>query len=94
MKEMTIDIPSSELKTLLKEAQSDRVLITVKGKPVAVLWGVQNRDAEDAYYETSPEFWKMIEERRKEPTVPLSRVKARLLSREKRAAKTERKRAR
>jgi hypothetical protein len=50
------------------------------GKPVALLVGIQNKDEEDLRLEASPEFWRMIEERRKRPSVRLKDVKAKLLA--------------
>jgi hypothetical protein len=37
-------------------------------------------DAEDRHLAASAEIWRMIEERRREPTVPLEELKAELLS--------------
>jgi hypothetical protein len=37
---------------------------------------VKNRDAEDAALEASPEFWRMIEDRRRRATRPLEEAKA------------------
>ncbi len=42
--------------------------------------GLEHKDAEDAELETSPEFWRMIEERRQGPSVRLADVKAELLA--------------
>jgi predicted RNase H-like HicB family nuclease len=41
-------------------------LITRDGVPVAVLAGIEYKDEEDFRLEASPEFWKMIAERRRE----------------------------
>lgn len=40
-------------------------MLTPGGTPVAVVVGLKNRDAEDAALEASPEFWRMIEDRRR-----------------------------
>jgi hypothetical protein len=45
-------------------AQSQRLLITRDGQPFALIVGVEHKDDEDLQRETSPAFWKMIEERR------------------------------
>ena len=62
---------------------SGRLLLTRKGKPFAVVLGVETHnaiyDAEDWDHMTDPEFWKMIEDRRREPTIPWDEAKARLL---------------
>jgi len=59
-------------------AQKERVVVTRHGQPAALLIGVEGQDWEDIFYQTSPAFWKMIEERRKEPTIPLEEVYRRL----------------
>jgi hypothetical protein len=42
--------------------------------------GTENKDKEDLALEASPSFWRMIEERRREPTVPLEDIKAELFA--------------
>jgi hypothetical protein len=41
---------------------------------------VENADEEDRRLEASPEFWRMIEERRREPTVRLKDIEADLFA--------------
>lgn len=50
-------------------AQRDRVVITRRGQPAAVLVGVEGMDWESVVLETSPALWRLIEERRAEPTL-------------------------
>ena len=80
MKEATVEQLSQDVRTMLSEAQRERILVTSDGKPVAVLVGIANKDEEDLRLETSPEFWQMIEERRRSPSVKLSDVEAQLLA--------------
>ena len=79
MKEVTLEQLTSQPADWLKAAQSDRLVITENGKPSAVVFGIQNLDEEDWDLQLSPEFWRMIEERRREPTIPWEQVKAELL---------------
>jgi len=67
-----------KLKQCIDEAQEDRVVITRRGKPAALLLGVEGKDWETVILETDPIFWKLIQERRKEPTIPIKELKARL----------------
>jgi antitoxin (DNA-binding transcriptional repressor) of toxin-antitoxin stability system len=67
MKETTLGQLAQDIRASMKAAQSDRLLITQDGKPVAVVYGIENKDQEDARLETSDEFWRMIEERRHGP---------------------------
>jgi prevent-host-death family protein len=62
----------------IAQARKDRVVITQRGKPAAVLVGVHKSDWESVVLQTDPKFWKMIHTRRKQSTRSLSRVKARL----------------
>jgi hypothetical protein len=41
-----------------------------------------NKDEEDFHLEASPAFWRIIEERRREPTVALEDIKEELLANE------------
>ena len=78
MKTVTVRDLQKKIKEYIDEAQGDRVVITRRGKPVAVLVGVEGDDWETVILETDPKFWKLIQERRKQPTISLSQLKARL----------------
>jgi prevent-host-death family protein len=79
MREATLEQFMSDAAKFVSESQQEQILITREGEPVAVLVGVEGRDPEDAQLEASPEFWQMIEERQKRPTIKLKDVKAHLL---------------
>ena len=78
MKETTLEQFSKEPQALVEAAQLERILVTRDGKPLALVVGLENKDEEDWCLETSSDFWRMIEERRKRPTVPLKDVEATL----------------
>jgi prevent-host-death family protein len=72
-----------ELQKRLKEAvdaaQSEGVVVTRHGRPTAVLVGVQGMDWESVMRQMDPEFWRMIETRRREgASAPLEEVRKRL----------------
>ena len=82
---------------ILDSAQKERIVITREGKPSALIVGLESYDAEDILLASSPEFWRMIEERRKKGGVGISmvEVKNRLNKRvraEQGASKTDRQR--
>jgi prevent-host-death family protein len=79
MKEVTLEELSRETSALLDAAQRERLVVTRNGKPLAVVVGIENKDEEDLRLEASPAFWRMIEERRREPTVSLGEIKAELM---------------
>jgi PHD/YefM family antitoxin component YafN of YafNO toxin-antitoxin module len=58
-------------------SQHDRVVITRRRKPAAVLVGVEGKDWGDVVLQTSSGFWKLIEERRKEPTLSMKELRSR-----------------
>ena len=69
MKTVTVRDLQKSVKKTVDSAQDDRVVVTRRGQPAAVLVGVEGQDWETVVLETSPEFWKLIEARRKEATV-------------------------
>lgn len=78
MKTITVRDLQKKIKACLDEAQEDRVIITRRGKPAAVLIGVEGEDWESVILETDPTFWKLVQERRKQPTLSIEELKARL----------------
>ena len=73
MKTVSVRDLQKRVKACIDEAQDDRVVITRRGKPAALLLGVEGKD-----WETDPTFWKLIQQRRKEPTISFKELKARL----------------
>jgi prevent-host-death family protein len=82
MKSLSVAEILSNLDTVLDSAQKERIVITRGGKPSVVLVGIESYDEEDLRLASSPEFWRLIEERRTGSSVPLSELKARLEARE------------
>ncbi|MBI3781191.1 MAG: type II toxin-antitoxin system Phd/YefM family antitoxin [candidate division NC10 bacterium] len=78
MKTVPVRDLQKKLKQCIKEAQEGRVVITRRGRPAALLVGVEGKDWETLILETDPTFWKLIQERRKEPTISFKELKARL----------------
>jgi prevent-host-death family protein len=80
MRETTLEQFAQDPHAFLEAAQHERVLVTHHGKPLAVVIGVENKDEEDFDLEASPDFWRMIEDRRRRPTVALKEVEAALFT--------------
>jgi len=78
MKTVTVRDLQKKIRECIDDAQGDRVVITRRGKPAAVLVGVEGEDWETVILETDPTFWKLVQERRKQPTISLEELKARL----------------
>ncbi len=83
MKTVTARDLQKKVKECMDISQEDQVVITRHGKPAAVLVGVEGRDWEDLVLQTSPDFWTLIEDRRKQRTVSLTELKSRLRKRKK-----------
>jgi antitoxin (DNA-binding transcriptional repressor) of toxin-antitoxin stability system len=64
-----LDIQSTNLDACVTNAQSERIVITRDGNPVALVVGVQGLDEEQIQLGSSDEFWEMIAQRRKEKTI-------------------------
>jgi prevent-host-death family protein len=80
-------VNARELQKKIKEcvdmSQQDQVVITRRGKPAAVMVGVEGKDWEEVVLQTSATFWKLIEERRRESTVSMRELRTRLKKRKK-----------
>jgi hypothetical protein len=76
----TVDIGQTNLDACVFDAQSDRVVITRGGNPVAIVVGVEGRDEEQTQLGASGSFWKLISERRKQPTLNRSALEKKLES--------------
>ena len=73
-----VGIQQANLEECIKEAQRDRVVITRKGKPIALFVGVKGLDLEQIERGHSDEFWKLIRERRREKTMSRAELEKRL----------------
>jgi len=66
------------LRERVDQSQKERVIVTRRGHPAAVLIGVEGMDWEAVLLQTDDSFWRMIRRRRKERASPLSVVRKRL----------------
>lgn len=78
MKTISVRDLQKKIRRCVEEAQRDRVIITRRGRPAVLMIGVEGSDWEDIVYQTSPAFWKMIQERREEKPVSLQEMRKRL----------------
>jgi antitoxin (DNA-binding transcriptional repressor) of toxin-antitoxin stability system len=74
----TIGLKQATLDACIKNAQQERVVITRKGKPVALIIGVEGMDKEQLQLGSSDKFWKLIEKRRKDKIVSRTELEQRL----------------
>lgn len=78
MKTISVRNLQQKIKECVEAAQKDRVVVTRHGEPAALLIGLEGHDWEQVVLVTSESFWKMIEERRKQKTIPWAEVRRRL----------------
>ncbi|BFU96137.1 MAG: hypothetical protein NTNFB02_28590 [Nitrospira sp.] len=78
MKRATVQDLKKRADEFVARAQTERVVITRRGQPAAVLVGVTKQDWEAVVLQTDPKFWKLIHARRKQPTRSLEQVRERL----------------
>ena len=77
MKTISVRNLRKSVKDAVDSAQRDRVVVTRRGAPAAVLFGVEGKDWETVTLETSPAFWDLIQARRKEPTLSADELERR-----------------
>ncbi|MGH7264328.1 MAG: type II toxin-antitoxin system Phd/YefM family antitoxin [Candidatus Rokuibacteriota bacterium] len=88
---MTVRDLQKNVKECVDEAQNDRVVITRRGRPAAVLVGVEGDDWEAVMVQTDPAFWKLVRARKSQPTISLRELKTSLgVERPSRAAASKR----
>jgi hypothetical protein len=68
---------AENLHQVLQDSLSETIVITQSGKPCALVHGL-DYDEEDLQLIKSKQFWSMIRETRKRPTVPLEVAEKRL----------------
>ncbi len=78
MKTVTARDLQKKVKECVDMSQKDKVIVTRRGKPAAVIIGVEGKDWEDVVLQTSPGFWKLIEERRRQSTISFKELKTRV----------------
>ena len=73
-----LGIQDTQLEDCVRQARRQAVVLTRRGKPVAVMFGIKGMDLEQVELSLDADFWKMIEERRKQPTISHSELLKRL----------------
>jgi len=81
VKTVTVRDLQKKVKQCVDDAQEDRVIVTRRGKPAAVLVGVEGADWDAVVLQTDPAFWRMVRARRKQATLSLDQMRARLRAR-------------
>jgi hypothetical protein len=78
----SVDIAKATLDDCLPSGRAERVLLTRRGRPLAIVVDVRGMDMEQIELGSSDEFWKMIAERRRQPTISRAELERRLKARD------------
>jgi antitoxin (DNA-binding transcriptional repressor) of toxin-antitoxin stability system len=73
-----VGVQETNLEQCLRHARRQRVVLTKKGKPIALLVGVEGLDLEQIELGHSDEFWKLIRARRRQRTITRKELDKRL----------------
>lgn len=73
-----VSLKEADLDLCVKDAQKQRVVITRKGKPVALMVGVKGMDLEQIELGHSEKFWKLAKKWRKQKTISREALEKRL----------------
>ena len=73
-----IGVERADLESCVRRAQQERLLITRKGRPVALVVGVQGMSAEQLELGTSEKFWSLIAQRRRQGTMSRAALERRI----------------
>jgi antitoxin (DNA-binding transcriptional repressor) of toxin-antitoxin stability system len=76
-----ISLDGANLETCVHDAQQGRVVLTRKGKPVALVVGVAGLDLEQIELGHSDELWAMLRQRRNQKTMTRKELEERLVER-------------
>ena len=74
----SVPMEDATLDRCVAEAQQERVILTRNGRPVALVVGVNGMDEEQIRLSSSPEFWMLMEERRRQKTISREELERRL----------------
>jgi hypothetical protein len=73
-----VSLPEANLDECLKAAQHDGVLVKRRGKPYALVLGVQGLDEEQIELGQSDKFWKLVRKWRRQKTISRAELDRRL----------------
>ena len=76
MKQVLLE--KADLESCITQAQRERIVVMRKGKPVALIVGVEGMDAEQLALGSSAKFWKLMEARRKQRGISRAKLEEKL----------------
>jgi antitoxin (DNA-binding transcriptional repressor) of toxin-antitoxin stability system len=76
MREIVLE--KADLVACVSQAQRERIVVTRKGKPVALIVGVEGLDQEQLELGSSAKFWQLIMKRRKQKIISRAKLEKKL----------------
>ena len=76
-----IGLKKATLEACVSEAQRERIVITRRGKPIALIVGVEGLDKAQLQLGSSDRFWELISKRRTQKTLTRARLEQELIDR-------------
>ena len=73
-----VNVEQVDLESCVSQAQQESLVITRKGRPVALLVGVEGLDREQLELGGSDRFWRLIARRRKQKTMSRAQLEQRV----------------
>jgi antitoxin (DNA-binding transcriptional repressor) of toxin-antitoxin stability system len=73
-----VNVEKADLWACISRAQRERLVITRRGKPIALLVGVRGMDPGQLELGSSDRFWKLIAKRRKQKSISRTLLEQRL----------------
>jgi antitoxin (DNA-binding transcriptional repressor) of toxin-antitoxin stability system len=74
----TVAMEAATLDVCVAEAQHEGVILTRDGHPIALVVAVSGMDEEQIRLSSNPEFWKLMDLRRREKTISRDELERRL----------------
>ena len=74
----TVAIKQTTLDSCVGDAQTEQVVVTRNGRPVALIVGLENLDEDDLRLAKSDKFWSLIAQRRSQKTISRAELEKRL----------------
>ncbi len=73
-----ISLEKAVLEICISEAQHEKVILTRKGKPVALILGIEGMDSEQSELGSNGKFWELITARRTQKTITREELEQKL----------------
>lgn len=74
----TVSMKQTTLDSCVGDAQTEQIVVTRNGRPVALIVGLEHLDEDDLRLAKSDKFWSLIAQRRRQKTITRAELEKRL----------------